>query len=571
MQWFNNLNISKKFFSIIILFTVCFGITGFFGYYYTRQANDALDHTYQDSLLPIEQLSLSITNIRSLQGGLIELMVTTDPQREQAIIRDMKERTDQNVQLMAQYEQTGLSAYEQDNLNKIKAELSQWRDQRQVVVTWALSGQKQQAYAYYMDNLAIHATNLNQLFDDSVRFKIKEAEEIKKNNELKAATAKLILAAVPFLAILLGSLGMYLVIRDMIRRIRQLLHEITEVAAGDLSRQEIDVSCRDEIGQVGSSMNTMVSNMRQLVRNIAQSSEQVAASSEELTASAHQSADAANQVAGSITEIAQEADLQSASATQIMTVAQTMSRQTSQISQASSDVSRTADDTSQTAGQGLQVVDKTVTQMNEIGESTVATQATIAELSKSSQEISEMVTLISAIAGQTNLLALNAAIEAARAGEQGRGFAVVAEEVRKLAEESDQAARQIGTLVEKNQTNLDQVIATTQAGAAGIQTGISLVHDTGDAFQKIVEAVLHLSGQIKEISGSIHGIATGTQQLVSSIEKIDTASKQAAAEAQTVSAATEEQSASMQQIAASSQSLAVLAGDLQAAIAKFQV
>ena len=571
MQWFKDWNISKKFAGIIVLFAAGFALTGFLGYYHTRQANNALQDTYHDSLLPIEQLSLSITNIRSLQGGLLELMVTNDPQREQAIVQDMKIRTDQNLQLLAQYEQTDLSAYEKDNLQKMKDELSQWRTTRQTVLDLALSGQKQAAYAYYVKNMAVHATNLNQLFDDSVAYKIKQAEEIKALNEQQAATANLLLAIIPVMAILLGSIAVHLVTRSISRRINTLLNGMTKIADGDLSHQDIPVTCLDEIDQVGQSMNVMLRNMQRLIQQIAGSSEQVAASSEELTASAQQSADAANQVANSITEIAHATDTQATSANQIMTVAQTMSEQANQISQTAKSVSATAIDTSQAANQGLQVVEKTVNQMNDIGNKTTATQTMIAELDQSSQKISEMVTLISSIAGQTNLLALNAAIEAARAGEQGRGFSVVAEEVRKLAEESNKAAQQIGTFVDANQANLTQVVAATQAGAAGIQAGISLVHDTGETFKRIVEAILHLSEQISDISNSIHDIATGNQKLVSSIQEIDTASKQSAAQSQTVSAATEEQSASMQQIAASSQSLAQLAGNLQTAIAKFQI
>lgn len=571
MKWFNDLSISKKFFSIIILFTICFVITGFLGYHYTNQSNDALQHTYQDNLVPIEQLSLAITNIRSLQGGLLELMVTSDKQREQVILQDMTERTNQNIQLLDQYEKNGLSDYEQNNLKKIKEELSQWRSKRSTAIDLALSGQKQQAYTYYAENMAAHATNLNKLFDDSVTFKIKQAEDVKEDNERKAATASAILTFIPILAILLGSISMYLATRLIIRHIKIVSAVITKIAAGDLNQQEIMGTSRDEIGQVSLGTNKMLRSMRQLVQHIAQSAEQVAASSEELTASAHQSADAANQVAGSITEIAHEADIQADSANQIMTIAQAMSEQVTQISQSACDVSNTAANTSQSAEQGSLAVAQTVEQMNKIGKNTGATQDTIAELTKSSRGIREMVTLISSIAGQTNLLALNAAIEAARAGEQGRSFAVVAEEVRKLAEESNQAAQQIGVLVEKNETNLNQVVIATQAGADGIQIGISLVHDTGETFQKIVDAIIQLSEQIKDISESIHQIATANQTLVQSIQEIDMASKQAASESQTVSAATEEQSASIQQIASSSQNLAMLAVDLQDAIAKFQL
>lgn len=371
---------------------------------------------------------------------------------------------------------------------------------------------------------------------------------------------------------LLVVLGLIFVFsRSFVNPILRINQVTQDIAAGRLKVIEKTIYDKSEFGQLSDNVILMNQSLRNLVKQIQDQSGLLAASSEELTASAQQSADAVNQVAGSIGEIAHGAEIQAASANQIMEVAHSMSNQVTQISQAARDLSDTATNTSQAAGQGRQVVEQTVGKMNEIGDNTTATQATITELSQSSREISEIVSLISSIAGQTNLLALNAAIEAARAGEQGRGFAVVAEEVRKLAEESNQAARQIGILVERNESNLDQVVKATQAGAAGIQNGIAMVHATGETFARIADDILHLSDQVKAISESIHEIAEGNQTLAKSIREIDAASKQAAAESQTVSAATEEQSASMQQIASSSQSLAVLAGDLQAAVSAFQL
>lgn len=343
------------------------------------------------------------------------------------------------------------------------------------------------------------------------------------------------------------------------------------LAQGDLREQQTNVFSHDEIGQLAQGFQAMRGSLHALVTKVLSQSEQLAASSEELTTSALHSADAANQVAGSITEIAAGAEKQAASASHIATVAQEMAAKTEQISFSAQDVSAIALTTSQTAEQGRQTVNQTVEQMNEIGKGSTALETAITELSKGSKEISEIVTLISAIAKQTNLLALNAAIEAARAGEHGRGFAVVAEEVRKLAEESNQATQQISALIQQNQLNMNQAVIASQAGAEGIRTGITLVHATGETFKNIVESILQLSCQIKDISESINQMASGNQSLIISIREIDAVSKQAAAESQTVSAATEEQSASMQQIASSSQGLAMLASDLQAAVAKFQV
>jgi len=178
---------------------------------------------------------------------------------------------------------------------------------------------------------------------------------------------------------------------------------------------------------------------------------------------------------------------------------------------------------------------------------------------------------ISGLAGQTNLLALNAAIEAARAGEQGRGFAVVAEEVRKLAEQSQDAAKKIAELIGEIQEDTDKAVVAMTDGTREVKTGAEVVNAAGSAFKEIADLVTQVSSQVKEISAAIQQMASGSQQIVAAVKRIDGLSKKSASESQTVSAATEEQLASMEEIANSSEALAKLAQDLQAAVAKFHV
>ncbi|WP_094604361.1 hypothetical protein SPSIL_051640 [Sporomusa silvacetica DSM 10669] len=356
-----------------------------------------------------------------------------------------------------------------------------------------------------------------------------------------------------------------------VRPIIRIAQIAQDIAAGNLQKVEKTITDNSEFGMLSGSMVQMNQNLRGLVSQVHSQADQLAASSEELTAGAQQCADAANQVAASITEIAAGTERQAASATHVSIIAEQMLESTKQISTTARDVSKITGDTAGEAEQGRQTVEQAISQMNQIGQGSEAVQNAIVELAQGSREISEIVTLISTIAGQTNLLALNAAIEAARAGEHGRGFAVVAEEVRKLAEGSDQAAQQIRALIQKNQTNMEQAVATTQAGYEGVKAGLMVVNSAGEAFEKIVDSIIQISNQIKDISAAINKVTSGSQTLVAAIYEIDKVSKENSTETQTVSAATEEQSASMQEIASSSQALAKMATELQEAISKFQL
>ena len=251
------------------------------------------------------------------------------------------------------------------------------------------------------------------------------------------------------------------------------------VAAGDLSETSMGIRSQDEIGRLARSFKQMVGNMRALVKQISSDAEHLAASSEELTASAEQSSQATNQVALSIQEVAGGANEQMNAANEAAAVVTEMSAGIQQIAANASSVSQQSETAAEKAVRGGAAVDKAVSQMSQI-EQTVNTSAqVVAKLGERSKEIGQIVDAISGIAGQTNLLALNAAIEAARAGEQGRGFAVVAEEVRKLAEQSEEAAKKIAGLIGEIQVDTDKAVQAMQQGTQEVKTGAEVVNAAG--------------------------------------------------------------------------------------------
>jgi len=433
-----------------------------------------------------------------------------------------------------------------------------------------IAGKKDEAQQVLINEAAPIGKAIGEKTAEIKRFRNTVIEKAMNNMVDGANLVKTAALTAAALAIILGIAIGFFAARSISRPVGQLAEAVQKVANGDLTEQVV-IQRNDEIGILANAFNSMVIQLQGLVKQITFNAEQLAASSEELTASAEQSAQAVNQVAGAVTGIAHGAEQQLNAVTETSAVVEQMSASIQQVAATANQVAEHSFKAAEQAQAGDKSVVRAVSQMGNIEQTVNNSAQVVVKLGERSKEIGQIVDTISGIAGQTNLLALNAAIEAARAGEQGRGFAVVAEEVRKLAEQSQEAAKQIAGLISEIQGDTDKAVVAMKEGTQEVAVGAEVVSAAGQAFKEIVTLVTQVSEQVREISAAIQQMAGGSQHIVSSVKSIDELSKKAAGEAQTVSAATEEQSASMEEIASSSQSLAKMAQDLQTAVGKFRV
>ncbi|MCC5468559.1 methyl-accepting chemotaxis protein [Pelosinus baikalensis] len=373
------------------------------------------------------------------------------------------------------------------------------------------------------------------------------------------------------LGILLSAAASWRLSSGITKNVAILSQSAQRLARGDISEQNITIQTNDEIGQLAADFSTMAENLRNLIKAIAQTAEHVAASSEELTASAEQSAHVSTQVATSIMEVAQGAEQQLQAINGTSAAVDDMSANIQCVVTNAATVNVTSKEAAAAAGQGSKAVFNAVNQMNIIEKTILGSAGVVAKLGERSKEIGQIVDTISGIAGQTNLLALNAAIEAARAGEQGRGFAVVAEEVRKLAEQSQQAAKQIADMINEIQADTEEAVVTMKDGTREVEIGNEVVSTAGAAFKQIELLIGQVASQVYQITDSIGQMKTGSQRIVTAVQDIESIMKNTSGETQSISAATEEQSASMQEIASSSHALADMAAELQQEIRKFSI
>jgi len=329
------------------------------------------------------------------------------------------------------------------------------------------------------------------------------------------------------LSLLVMGLIMYWLIGKILRPLNRISEHMTVVAQGDLTR-DFHVQGNDEVARLGHSFNTMLQNFRQLMGQtykvagqLIDSSKTLNMSSEETSASLQGANDQVEQLAYSLKDL-------------------------SAIAQEAADYSQQA---SRAAEEGQQVVLRAVQQMRVLHSMVENLAGDTGSLGHKIEDISKFVQLIGDIAEQTNLLALNAAIEAARAGEHGRGFSVVAQEVRKLADRSNQAAKDVEKIIQEITEQSRDVIYSMGEGLNEVKTGHQLIDETGEKF---------------------HYIKTLVDSLVEQSRAVAAACSRATANSSEIAAAVQQQSAAVQQVASSAGVLDQLAQDLQQHIGKFK-
>ncbi|OLN32525.1 methyl-accepting chemotaxis protein [Desulfosporosinus metallidurans] len=358
--------------------------------------------------------------------------------------------------------------------------------------------------------------------------------------------------------------------RYIVNNIKTVNQFATDIVQGDLSKS-IVVRSKDEFGQMTGNLNTMIGNFKGIIEGIVNSSQQLAASAEELTASADEGSRTTEQIADSIQEVSDGVQQKLTGVDATVQSAQLVSVHMQTITNDIQKVTTGSLATSEKASNGNSVVRKAVDEMQAISSKVTEAADVVNSLGVKSGEIGQIVALITNIAAQTNLLALNAAIEAARAGEQGRGFAVVADEVRKLAEQSSDAAGKISELVGEIQKETTKAVRTMNDGTSAVQDGITMVNSAGEAFQDILQGVNDFSKQAQAVSEVVEKVGSSTEAIVLSIMEVANIPKEIAGSLENVAAGTEEQSASMEEIRRSATSLAQMATDFQGSVTMFKL
>ncbi|MGN7308249.1 methyl-accepting chemotaxis protein TlpC [Bacillus subtilis] len=358
--------------------------------------------------------------------------------------------------------------------------------------------------------------------------------------------------------------------RKINKRLNALKSAFESAGNGDMTI-EVSDKTGDELSELSVYYNKMRMKLNDTIQTVQQSSLQLASASQQLSAGAEETNQASEKITEAVQQIANGAQDQ---ITRIENSESSLKQASADIRDISANTAAIADKgqlAQSKADIGQKEIANVQAQMDAIHQSIQKSGEIIHQLDGRSKQIEQILSVITQIADQTNLLALNAAIEAARAGEQGKGFAVVADEVRKLAEESQQSAGQISKLIIEIQKDMNRSARSVEHVKTEAAEGVTMIQRTRDAFKEIAAATGEISAEISDLSASVTNISASAHQINNSFAANTADIKESTKNTRQAAALTEEQFAAMEEITAASETLSQLAEELTGIISQFKM
>ena len=543
MEWFRNLKISKKLglgFGLLVVLMVVLGVFSLVQLAKVNGSTVDMATNWLPSVRILGKLGADIAGVRRAELYLLLVKDKQETERYQEVLR-------QRSSVLAEDEKTYEALISSDQERQLYQSFrSGWEKylavKDQGLELHRIGKDAEAATMARTEGLDAYNT-ASKYLDDDIDLNSKGGAAAAAAAEETYSSSRYWVIGLLVCASVIGFLIATGIARSLSAAATNMLTQIREIAANNLAISDLEINSEDELGHTGLALNAMKNNLRQLIQGIAGTAEHVASASEEISSSASQQS--------------QGAETQRDQTAQVATAMQEMSSTVAQVSDNSSKAADASRRAAETAREGGSIVEESLNKMRRIADSVEGTAKKMEELGRSSDQIGRIAGVIDDIADQTNLLALNAAIEAARAGEQGRGFAVVADEVRKLAERTTTATKEIAQMIQNIQSETKVAVSAMAEGTKQVEEGVESTSRAGESLKHIIRVSEEVGEMITHIATAATEQSSATEEINKNMEQIAKLVKESAEGAQ--------------QSAHACQELSGLALDLQNTVSKFKL
>jgi methyl-accepting chemotaxis protein len=543
MKWFNNLKLSKKMAILVISASVMVALVGGIAYI---QLDSIHTNTVQlsDVRLPGTDLLLQID--RDMQQALVAQRALFFISRNSQRFEELKEEQNTNLKQATERWEKFKSLPKIDEEKKFlpiyDAAFDQWKGLSGDIVRLLESGSNSDRER----SLQLTFGDGGKAFEEAREVINSLTEIVETAADIESTAAEKTRSDAILYLITASGIGIALIVVIGMRVISAVAKPMKVVVGKMLNadlNSRFNTDRADEIGDLQKAFDGFVEQIKITLLQVSESSSAVASAS--------------TQISSSTEELAAGAQEQSSQTSEVATAVEEMTKTLSETTENVRKVANGAKEAKDSARKGGEVVDQTVKGMKRIAEVVNQSAEQVKILGASSDKIGEIIGVIDDIADQTNLLALNAAIEAARAGEQGRGFAVVADEVRKLAERTSKATKEIAGMIRQIQTDTNQAVSSMEKGTEEVGNGIVLAEQAGSMLNNIVENAQSVADMVGQIAAASEQQSSASEQISRNVEGI--------------SSVTQESASGTQQIARTAEDLNKLTEHLQELLAKFNL
>jgi len=581
MKFFRNIKLAHKISLLSISFFIFLIIIGTFSIKQISTVNSRLKELNDLRLAPIVSLESLKSNIEYIRSQGNALLNSNDEATKKTIEEDIKTRIASTKEDLSKYKDNAEFKGLIENYNTFIAakdafmESKMVKNKEQVNIPkdpGDTNGDMHVGSPEEMTNFDKARTDLVASFDEIIAHHIDEAKQTFSESEVAYRSAIISLIVLLLICVIITILLSIIIIRATVNPVREVTAKLKEISqsSGDLT-QRIGYESTDEIGELSNNFDRFMDKLQGIIKEVYTSAQTLSTSSEQLNKSAEVTTKTLDEISDTIVEIASSTSDEAAVAEETTASLAEIAKFSEATSIATKNTTNNSKKVKDIAEIGESKISEVVSSITNIATSSMEVSATIKELDDFSKKIGDIIQIITSISEQTNLLALNAAIEAARAGEAGRGFTVVAEEIRKLADESNSAAREISQLVKENQLKSSSAVNSVTEVEEKVALGVSKASEVRESIQSIIENIQDIVAQIEEIDDANEKQAINTKEIEKAISNIASASNEIAYGTENISSSIEEQLNIMTEIERTTESLSQMAKQLGELTGGFRV